>query len=115
LNHGLDTDVTKVSLSKPLGRRMQGFLLALLTVAVVSQAPMFAKEPEPGVDCVGNYEKEVGGYFNDMLGKVAEANQSYGWFNPMRTIMINAAGVEYYAKAESAFFQMLACSAIPVK
>lgn len=104
VNHVLDID-----LRAPLGRRAQMVLL-LVAVLVVGQAAIFAQSSQ--TDCVGDYEKAVNTYYNDMMVQVNAAYETYGWYNPMRTVITNEAGVEYYAKCESAWFQMIACTTV---
>jgi hypothetical protein len=107
VNHVLDVD-----LSKPLGRRTKGFLLAVLLVMIAGQIPLFAQAQS---DCVGSYEHALDGYYNQLMTELSNIENNYSWYNPMRTILTNAAGVEYYARAEGAMFQMVGCMALPMK
>jgi hypothetical protein len=103
--------VLGVNLSKPIGRRLQGFLIAVLAVGIV-QVTLHAQTTQ--TDCVGQYERAIQSYYSQMMTLIQNASDNYGWYNPMRSVMYNAIGIEYYAKAESAMFQMIACSGAPL-
>lgn len=105
-------------LNRPFGRRVQGFLIAVglvMAMAAMSQMHVQAQEQEAiTADCVGQYIEAIRTYVNEMLLSLEQVRNAFAWYDPMRTLLVDAIGLKYQARVQSATFQLIACTAAPV-